>query len=143
MEGRDGVFEWPIRVEAADIDRQGHVNNVVYLRYAQDVAVEHWKTSPSEFQAAFAWVARRHEIDYLRPAYLGDALVARTWVGVPEGARFARFVEIVRRPGGEVVARVRTDWVALDPVRWRPKRIPLDLYQSVFGQGGPEGWGPA
>jgi acyl-CoA thioester hydrolase len=132
MASREHPFEWPIRVAPADIDRQGHINNVVYLRYAQDVAVEHWKTAPPEFQAAFTWVARRHEIDYLRPAFLGDDLVARTWVGPPEGARFARFVEIVRRPGDEVVAQVRTDWVALDPVRLRPKRIPLDLYQSVF-----------
>jgi acyl-CoA thioester hydrolase len=27
------------------------------------------------------WVVVRHEIDYKHPAYLGDGIVARTWVG--------------------------------------------------------------
>ncbi|HOW69511.1 MAG TPA: thioesterase [Phycisphaerae bacterium] len=28
------VFEHPLRVKLEDIDEMGHVNNVVYLRYA-------------------------------------------------------------------------------------------------------------
>ncbi|MGZ3303044.1 MAG: thioesterase family protein, partial [Isosphaeraceae bacterium] len=36
------VFEHAFQVSREDIDRLGHVNNVVYLRYAQDAAVAHW-----------------------------------------------------------------------------------------------------
>src|SRR5580765_5546109 len=36
-------FSHSFRVQAADIDEQGHVNNVVYLRWIQDVAVAHWR----------------------------------------------------------------------------------------------------
>jgi len=32
-----------IAVEPADIDGFGHVNNVVYLRWVQDIAIAHWK----------------------------------------------------------------------------------------------------
>ena len=35
-------YEMPIRVDAADIDELGHVNNIVYLRWVQDVATAHW-----------------------------------------------------------------------------------------------------
>ncbi|MBL7861887.1 MAG: acyl-CoA thioesterase, partial [Cyclobacteriaceae bacterium] len=35
-------FTTEILVDAADIDNLGHVNNVIYLRYVQDVATAHW-----------------------------------------------------------------------------------------------------
>lgn len=133
MSSRTDPFELTLTIEPRDIDIQGHVNNVVYLRYAQDAAVAHWRTAPPEIRDMVGWVARRHEIDYLKPAFLGEQLVARTWVGVPDGARFERFVEIVRRPGDELIARVRTDWVAVDPARQRPKRIPRELYAFFAG----------
>ena len=33
------AFEMAIAVEPADIDELGHVNNVVYVRWVQDIAV--------------------------------------------------------------------------------------------------------
>lgn len=125
---RPAVFALRIRVIAKEIDRQGHVNNVVYLRYAQDAAVAHWNAVASqEHRDAILWVVRRHEIDYLKPAFLNDELEARTWVGELTGATFERFVEIVRADPPQVLARVRTVWVALDPRTQRPRRIPADL----------------
>ena len=92
------VYEHPITVEAGDIDRMGHVNNVVYLRYAQDAAVAHWYASATaEHVEALVWVARRHEIDYLKPAFEGERLVARTWVGARR--RDAGTVRRDRPPG--------------------------------------------
>ena len=35
-------YEMEIEIKATDIDLLGHVNNVVYLRWVQDVAVAHW-----------------------------------------------------------------------------------------------------
>ena len=35
-------FEISIAVLPSDIDGLGHVNNVVYVRWVQDVAVAHW-----------------------------------------------------------------------------------------------------
>lgn len=127
------VFEHPLRVVAADIDAQGHVNNVVYLRYAQDAAVAHWRsvTSPEQRETS-AWVARRHEIDYLRPGFEGDELLARTWVGDASGATFDRFVEIVRTTDGEVLAKVRTVWVLIDPKSLRPRRVDAAIRAPFF-----------
>ena len=35
-------FELRIAIQPADIDRLGHVNNTVYLRWVQEAAVAHW-----------------------------------------------------------------------------------------------------
>ena len=37
-------FELAIAIEPSDIDQLGHVNNVTYLRWVQDVAVAHWQS---------------------------------------------------------------------------------------------------
>ena len=80
------VFEHAFQVSREDIDRLGHVNNVVYLRYAQDAAVAHWyAVVDQEHRDSMVWVVRRHEIDYLKPALENDELVARTWVAPPAG----------------------------------------------------------
>ena len=125
---RPKVFEYAIRVAPQDIDRLGHVNNVVYLRYAQDAAVAHWfAAAPPEHRETLVWVVRRHEIDYLKPAFRDEELLARTWVGEASGATFERFVEITRPVDAEVVVRVRTVWVALDATSQRPRRVPEAL----------------
>ena len=122
------VFELSIRVEPEDIDQMGHVNNVVYLRYAQDAAVAHWSAVvTADFLDSLSWVVRRHEIDYLRPALPGDDLLARTWVGSADGATFERFVDIIRPADALLLARVRTVWVALDARSRRPRRVPEAL----------------
>lgn len=126
------VFENAIRVVPEDIDRMGHVNNVVYLRYAQDAAVAHWHAAaPPAFRESLTWVVRRHEIDYLKPAFADDRLVARTWVGGASGATFERFVEIVRPADAQLLARVRMVWVALDATTQRPRRVP-EVLRACF-----------
>ena len=36
-------YEHSFTVSAGDIDQQGHVNNVRYVQWIQDVAVAHWR----------------------------------------------------------------------------------------------------
>jgi acyl-CoA thioester hydrolase len=134
--GLPQIFEHAIRVRAADIDGQGHVNNVVYLRYAQDAAVAHWKTAaPPEVRESLSWVTRRHEIDYLRPAFLDDDLIARTWIESVAGASMERRIDIVRPSDATHLIRVLTLWVAVDPGSHRPKRIDDRLKTLFLGTG--------
>src|SRR5438874_1376473 len=70
-------FDHPVRVEDADIDANGHANNVAYLRWVQEAAVAHWSAVVEPGATAnLSWVVVRHEIDYERPAYRDDALIA-------------------------------------------------------------------
>ncbi len=121
-------FELPLRVEPGDIDELNHVNNVVYLRWVQDVAIAHWKVlaTPAE-QAEVAWVAVRHEIDYRHPAVPGDGIIARTWVGAASGLRFERHTEILRARDRKLLARARTVWCPVDTRSGRPKEVSPQL----------------
>ena len=136
--GRPRVFEHAFMVSPKDIDRLGHVNNVVYLRYAQDAAVAHWySVVDQEYRESMVWVVRRHEVDYLKPAVENDKLVARTWIGVASGATMERFIEIRRERDGEVLASVRSVWVVLDAKTLRPRRVTGEL-RSLFLEAGEE-----
>lgn len=116
------VFELALEVAEADIDLLGHVNNVTYVRWVQEAAVAHWRAAAeAEDQAALFWVVLRHEIDYRRPAFAGDRLIARTWVGCASGIRFERWTEILR--DGSVLASARTLWCPLSQQTKRPVAV--------------------
>jgi acyl-CoA thioester hydrolase len=127
-------FEMTIRVDPADIDELGHVNNTVYVRWIQDVAVAHWRIlAPTEVQAEVLWLVLRHEIDYKLPALPDDVLILRTRVGGVEGLRFERHTEVLRCPDRQLLAQARTLWVPIDPVSQRPKRVSPDL-RELFSE---------
>lgn len=109
----------------SDIDDNGHVNNVVYLGWAQDLAIAHWRSrAPAGDQDAYAWVALRHEVDYRRPLLPHECAHARTWVADhADGPRFDRFVRI-DGPDGSMCAQVRTVWCLIEKATGRPRRVP-------------------
>ena len=126
------VFTAPLVVRPDDIDRQGHVNNVAFVRYVQDAAVAHWLAlAPPDLRAAFTWVVRRHEVDYLKPGRPGDELTARTWVGEPAGATWERFTEVTRAADGAVLVTARTVWVLLDAATGRPRRVDSQMVEVL------------
>ena len=131
------TFTLAVRVPDADIDPQRHVNNVAFVRYVQEVAAAHWlAAAPADIRAAFAWVVRRHEIDYLKPGRPGDELLLRTWVGEPSGATWERFTEVTRPADAQVLVKARTVWVLLDAATGRPRRVDPRMVESLTGTGG-------
>ncbi len=126
------VFTQSFTPVDADIDVNGHVNNVVYLRWMQDIAIAHWVSrAPVDEQSKWAWVALRHEIDYRRALLPGETALARTWVGTRRGPRFDRFVRI-DGPDGEMCSQTRSEWVLIDAVTRRPARVP-EWMETMFG----------
>ena len=126
-------FEHKLVVQPADIDVMNHVNNVVYLRYAQEVAEAHWQTKGSdELRRRYSWVVLRHEIDYLIPSLIGHDLLGTTWLEEPAGPKIIRNVELLNVTLQKVTAKVRTTWCLLDAVSFRPRRIEgemIDLFR--------------
>jgi acyl-CoA thioester hydrolase len=131
-------FTLAIVVAPADIDGQGHVNNVVYLRWMQEAATAHWDAkATAELKARVNWVVTRHEVDYKAPAFAGERLVARTWVGQPSGATWERFIEIRRMADDRLLARGRSIYAALDPATGRPRRVDAGLRKPLEDPGEP------
>ena len=128
------VFELPVLASEADIDELGHVNNAVWVQWIQQVALAHWAAvADAAHIDAYIWVVVRHEIDYLRAAYPGDRIVARTWVGeAPRGARFDHHMEFTGADG-KVRVRATTQWAIIDKASGRPLRVPPDVIAPFLG----------
>ena len=125
------VFTLPIEPQPADFDENGHVNNVVYLRWVQDIATAHWfARAPAEEQHRWGWIVLRHEIDYRRPLLPGESATARTWVGTRRGPRYDRYVRI-DGPDGQMCAQTRSEWVLIDAATRRPARVP-EWIEALF-----------
>lgn len=125
-------FSHSFRVSAADIDEQNHVNNVVYLRWIQDVAIAHWRAvTTEEMREKFTWVVVRHEIDYKKPAFENQELSAATWVVMDAKvtATCDRYTEILR--GESLLVRARSVWCLIDRETMRPTRIIQEL-RDIF-----------
>lgn len=121
-------FDQTYLVEPGDIDQLGHVNNVVYLRWVQDVAVAHWNSlTTGEQRETLIWVVVRHEIDYKHPARLSESVIARTWVGAANGLHFERFTDIYRAGDNELLAKARTLWCPIDRRTGRPHRVSAEI----------------
>lgn len=131
-EGR-AVFTRTFTPVASDIDANGHVNNVVYLGWIQDMATGHWAArQPAEDQTRWAWIVLRHEVDYRRALLLGETATATTWVAdTPEGPRFDRFVRI-DGPDGAMCAQARTVWCLIEAATGRPKRVPPEMVERFL-----------
>jgi acyl-CoA thioester hydrolase len=129
------TFELTFTAGPEHIDELGHVNNAVWVQWMEQVAVAHWRSvADAAHQESYFWVVIRHEIDYLRPAYDGDRITARTWVGdAPKGAKFDRHVEFSRNDGRTCV-RSRTAWAIIDKRSGRPIRVPPEVVAPFLSQ---------
>ncbi|MGK7392759.1 MAG: acyl-CoA thioesterase [Candidatus Cyclobacteriaceae bacterium M2_1C_046] len=122
------AFKHNIKVSPDDIDVMGHVNNVVYVQWVQDVAEAHWKTKASlQQQEEILWVVLRHEIDYIKPAFQEDTIIGSTWVEPAEGPKTVRHVEFKRKEDNQLLAKSRTTWVAINPTTGKPTRLGEDV----------------
>ena len=129
-----GVFVVQRRVAWQDIDSAGHVNNAVYLAYAEDAGVRiaaarGWPMTRM-MQQGFGIIARRHQIEYREPGVLDDELEVSTWLGDVKRATAMRYYAIRRVSDGALLARVQTLWVWVDLATRRPMRVPAQFMDS-------------
>lgn len=128
------IFRDQFPVPASAIDANGHVNNVAFVQWMQDVAVKHFETiggMPAMGAANATWVARSHHIEYLAPAFPGDRIEAETWIADYGRARSRRRYRFSRASDGKELVRAETDWVFISVLTGRPCSIP-DSIRSAF-----------
>jgi acyl-CoA thioester hydrolase len=121
-------------VADGDIDALGHANNISYVRWINEAAIAH--SSSVGFgidecmRAGLVWVVRRHDVEYLRPAFAGELLEALTWPEAISGATSLR--RSLFRRGTEVLARAETTWALFDLQSQRPRRVPQAM-RAAYG----------
>jgi acyl-CoA thioester hydrolase len=125
------TIRWPVR--GYELDSQGHVNNAVYLSWAEEVATAHaeaagygrdWSVSRGG-----GWVIRRTEISYHRPAVYGDEVELTVRVELVRGARGVRRTAIRRVGDRELLVEVLTEWVWVRLSDGRAAPAPRELVE--------------
>ncbi|MEO1013981.1 MAG: thioesterase family protein [Pseudomonadota bacterium] len=140
-ESFETAFAMEISPAPEDFDELGHVNNAVYLRWAQEVAVRHWAaTAPAAMRAEKIFVILRHEIDYRDPVLPGERVVGRTWLGAAKGPRFERYVDLRKPDALKPSASVKSVWCMIDMATRRPLRIGQDVLDAFGVSGAPSGF---
>ncbi|MBL8078660.1 MAG: acyl-CoA thioesterase [Anaerolineales bacterium] len=127
------TFSKTIIIPKTVIDENGHVNNVAYVQWMQDIAVEHYSSIGGiEVQGPDStWVVREHRIEYFLPAFAGEEIEIKTWVESIRRVRSLRKYEFIRKTDGKVLVKGETDWVFLDVKTGSPRAIPHEV-EVVF-----------
>jgi acyl-CoA thioester hydrolase len=127
------VFSKTIIIPASAIDENGHVNNVAYVQWMQDIAVEHYSAIGGvEAQGnESTWVVREHKIEYLLPAFVDEEIEIRTWVENIRRVRSLRKYEFVRKSDGRILVKGETDWVFVDVKTGIPRAVP-EAVENIF-----------
>ena len=115
------------------LDENGHANNVAYVQWMQDIAVLHSNDAGctrATREAGAIWVARSHQIEYLRPAILGDTLSVSTWVVNFRRAISLRRYKFIRQKDKSILAKGETSWVFVNAKTRRPTTIPEDVRKT-------------
>jgi len=121
------IYRERFTVPADANDDNGHVNNVAYVQWMQDVAMRHSSaqgaTAELYAQLGSSWVVRSHRVDYLRPAFAGDELEVWTWVCNLRRVRSHRRYRFLRASDQTLLVKAETDWVYINAQTGRPRSV--------------------
>ncbi len=122
-----------------ELDVFGHVNNVVYVQFMQEAAIEASTAAgfgPEWYRAqGTGWVVRRLSVRYLNPVTYGEAVEVATWVSKMAGVRSTREYDLTRAEDGARVARGRAEWVYIDRTTGQPARFGPDFVAAFAPTG--------
>ena len=126
-------FIYPVRVYWEDTDAGGVVYYANYLKFMERARTE-WLRSLGFEQHALrdthgvVFVVRRVEIDYLAPARLDDLLTLTTCLATATRTCLTVAQEIA---ADTPLTRARVRLVCVDPVRFKPVKIPAPLLEKL------------
>lgn len=126
------VYSKSFTIPQTVIDENGHVNNVAYVQWMQDIAVEHYEAIGGiKAQGNDAtWVIREHRIEYFLPAFVGEEIEIKTWVENVRRVRSLRKYEFIRKADGKILVKGETDWVFVDAKTGMPRAIPEEVIKT-------------
>ena len=136
------MSDWPFshrdEVRFADLDTQGHLNNVSFLvfvesariAYAVSVARDHPELRPS---ATFSYMVAEVKISYRSPGQFGELIETRLRPSSVGRSSFQMDFEM--RAGERVLADGYSVLVTFDPVGGLPLPVPQPLRERLVADG--------
>lgn len=133
-ERRPLLVERQLEVKTYDIDFAGHVSNIVYIRWLEDLRfallAEHFPLE-DQMSAGYAPILTRTNIQYKRAIRLFEPVVGRMWVQSVGGAKAILVGQI--SVGNEICADVVQEGVFAELSTGRPLRIP-QAFRTLYEQ---------
>lgn len=123
-------------IKTYDIDFAGHVSNIVYIRWLEDLRLEILRRSlplGSVLARGQAPILLRTEIDYLAQGRLPQTVTGRMWVRSAGRVRANLAAEFTIVETGAVSARAEQVVCFVDRQTGRPIRLPDELKVLLEG----------
>ena len=121
-------LKYQLRVFYEDTDFSGFVYHANYLKYCERARSDYLRVIGIDqnvmFASGDAFVVRRMDCEFLRPARFEDVLEVETRLITMSGARF-ELAQLVKRGEEQLFAAKVT--VAIIGAGGRPQRIPVEL----------------
>ncbi|CAG69347.1 MULTISPECIES: acyl-CoA thioesterase [Acinetobacter] len=138
------IFDLRLEVRPEHIDQLGHVNNVIYVQWMQDVATRHVDVLglglKQYLELNHAMVAVEHHVQYRKAAFEGDQLILRTWLDAIDSLYLSRQYVFYRPEDHSVLFVAKTKWACVEINTGRPKRMSptfMHAYQPLSAQVNP------
>jgi acyl-CoA thioester hydrolase len=126
----ENPFVMQRQVEWMDLDTYGHVNNVIYVNYAEEAAAQDFEArgwSPARLtEAGLGVVTKRVHIQYLSVAEWGETLNIFTHTFNVNDTGGSRHIGITRVDGSSV-AECILDWEVVDRKSGEARSLPDEL----------------
>lgn len=127
-----GIHHLPVRVYYEDTDFSGFVYHANYLKFCERARSDFLRVlgvdQNAMFQAGDAFVVRRMNCNFLKPARFDDILIVESSPGEAKGARFEIQQRVLR--GEEVLFAAAVTAVLIDK-GGRPKRLTPQLLAAL------------
>ena len=136
-DAREHTERWAVRTY--EVDENGHVNNAVYVQWAEHLSARHaeamgWGREWS-LERGGAWLVRRHEVTYHRPARRGEEVELTVRVISVHGVRGRRQTTVSRASDATLLAEVASEWVWVRIADGRPTGVPREILDAYAGDG--------
>ena len=127
-----------VDVTSAHIDLMQHVNNVHYLQWLENVAWDHSVALGMRHEdytrLGHGMVVRRHELDYVAPALLGDRVLLATWIVGLDRLSLHRRYQFVRESDGATLFRGATHFVCVEIASGKVRRM-VPEFTEAYARG--------
>lgn len=133
------IFKAIFRVRHYECDSYGHLNNVNYVRYMQETALDAsaavgWDAERYQ-EIGHQWLIRETNIEFLQPLIWNDEVEVTSYVLNFRRVQSQRRYEFRRVSDNALVARADTNWVYLNSETGKPASIPDSMVHDFAPDG--------
>ena len=128
------MIELRFVIRTYDIDFGGHVSNIVYIRWLEDMRLELLNRSlplGAILERGMIPVLLRTEIDYLVQPRLPQTVIGRMEVTKVQRVRAFLQAEFVIAESSDVAARAQQSFCVINAETLRPVRLPEEMRRLV------------